>query len=218
MSDHFDLEQLRKRAKERVRARRAAGDEIKLSAVQLELANEHGFASWPRLKEHVERLGAEQPFRTDLDYYEGRAEGTVRGVELAEARQDLARRHGFPTWNRLVRHVEALRDGSEPPTPFMQAYDAVEAGDRNRLEELLDRHPDLIRVRGTNGNDLLGMPSAGRSPSTTAPAGRTRTAAMITAGRSCTRRATATTGRSPSSWSKPAPARTSPPGETAAHR
>ena len=39
----------------------------------------------------------------------------------------------------------------------MQAYRAVEAGDRDALVELLDRHPGLIEMRGTNGNDLLGM-------------------------------------------------------------
>jgi ankyrin repeat protein len=154
-----DLEQLRKQAKERVRARRAAGEEIKLSDAQYELAVEHGFPSWPKLKAHVERLGAEQPFRTDLDYYEGRADGiaTVDGISVADARRELARRHGLPSWRQLERHVAALRDGTEPATPFMLAYDAVEANDRDRLVELLDRHPELVRVRGTNGNDLFGM-------------------------------------------------------------
>jgi ankyrin repeat protein len=39
----------------------------------------------------------------------------------------------------------------------MLAYEAVEANDRDRLVALLDRHPELVHVRGTNGNDLLGM-------------------------------------------------------------
>jgi len=51
-----------------------------------------------------------------------------------------------------LAHVEHL-----PETPFVLAYRAVEAGDCTRLEELLDEHPELVRVRGTNGNDLLGM-------------------------------------------------------------
>jgi ankyrin repeat protein len=159
VSPSLHLEQLRKQAKERVRARRAGGEQVKLADVQLELAREHGFSSWPLLKEHVERLGAEQPFRTDLDYYRGRAEGiaTVDGVTVAEARRELARRHGFASWVRLEEHVKALRDGSEPPTPFLLAYRAVEAGDRDRLIELLDRHPELVEMRGTNGNDLFGM-------------------------------------------------------------
>lgn len=158
---HFqlNLEQLRKQAKERVRERRATGQEVRLADVQFELARELGFASWPKLKAYVERLALEQPFREDLDYYEGRANGiaSVMGVSAAEARRDLARRHGFVGWRGLRGHVEAMRSGEEAPTPFVLAYRAVEAGDRERLVELLDRFPDLVLQRGTNGNDLVGM-------------------------------------------------------------
>jgi ankyrin repeat protein len=104
-------------------------------------------------------MSVEQPFRTDLDYYEGRAAGiaTTSGTSVANARHDLARRHGYSSWPELVQHVHALDSGEEPPTPFMEAYRAVEANDGNRLAELLDRDPELVHVRGTNGNDLLGM-------------------------------------------------------------
>ncbi len=155
----LSLEQLRKLAKERVRERRAAGEDAKLADAQFELARELGFRSWPKLKAYVERLGLEQPFRVDLDYYEGRANGiaSVNGVSVAEARRDLAGRHGFVSWRELRRHVEAMNSGQEPPTPFVLAYRAVEANDREQLVQLLDRFPDLIVQRGTNGNDLLGM-------------------------------------------------------------
>jgi hypothetical protein len=155
----LNLEQLRTLAKERVRERRAAGQEVKLADVQFELARELGFHSWPKLKSYVERLALEQPFRADLDYYEGRAHGiaSVRGVSAAEARRDLAARHGFSSWRELRHHVEAMQSGQEPPTPFVLAYRAVEEHDRRRLAELLDRFPDLVAQRGTNGNDLLGM-------------------------------------------------------------
>jgi ankyrin repeat protein len=155
----LNLEQLRKQAKERVRERRAAGGEVKLADVQFEIAREFGFASWPKLKAYVERLSLEQPFRDDLEYYEGRAQGiaSVRGVGVAEARSDLAARHGFPSWRQLRRHVEEMNTGEEPPTPFVLAYRATEAGDREPLVGLLDRFPDLVLQRGTNGNDLLGM-------------------------------------------------------------
>jgi ankyrin repeat protein len=155
----LSLEQLRKQANERVRERRASGQQVKLADVQFELAREHGFQSWPKLKAYVERLALEQPFRTDLDYYEGRAHGiaSVNGVSTAEARRDLAERHGFSSWGELRRHVEAMRRGEEPPTPFVLAYRAIEENDHDRLLELLDRFPDLVVQRGTNGNDLLGM-------------------------------------------------------------
>lgn len=159
MAFQLNLGQLRKQAKERVRERRAAGEDIKLADVQFELARELGFPSWPKLKAYVERLGLEQPFSSDLEYYEGRADGiaSVHGVSVEAARRDLAGRHGFGSWSELRRHVEAMSDGQEPPTPFVLAYRAVEAGDRKLLEELLDRFPDLVVQRGTNGNDLLGM-------------------------------------------------------------
>ena len=160
MSSQLDLEQLRKQAKELVRARKAAGRPIKLTEAQLELARGQGFASWPKLKAHVERLGAEQPFHTDIEYYEGRADGiaTVGGVTVAEARLDLARRHGFASWSGLRRHVEALRDG-------LGAADAVHArlprgrGRRPRAARRRSstRTRSSSRLRGTNGNDLLGM-------------------------------------------------------------
>ena len=159
MAFHLNLEQLRKQAKGRVRERRRAGQEAKLAGAQFEIAREHGFVSWSKLKEYVERLALEQPFREDLDYYEGRANGlaSVMGVTVANARAALAARHGFSSWTGLRRHVEAMEAGAEPPTPFVLAYRAIEANDRQRLEELLDRFPDLIVQRGTNGNDLLGM-------------------------------------------------------------
>ena len=159
MTFQLSLEQLRKQAKDRVRERRAAGQDVKLAEVQFELARELGFHSWPKLKAYVERLALEQPFRTDLDYYEGRAHGiaTVNAVSAADARRDLAARHGFSSWRALRRHVEAMRSGDEPATPFVLAYQAIEENDRERLVGLIDRFPDLVVQRGTNGNDLLGM-------------------------------------------------------------
>jgi ankyrin repeat protein len=162
MSFELNLAQLRKQAKERVRERRAAGQDTKLADVQFELAGELGFASWPKLKAYVERLTLEQPFHTDLKYYRDRARGiaSVTGVSLPEARRELAARHGFGSWKELHSHVEAMHSGEEPPTPFVLAYRAVEAGDHERLVGLLDRFPDLTAQRGTNGNDLLGMAGA----------------------------------------------------------
>src|SRR6188474_1645658 len=104
-------------------------------------------------------LDIEQPFHTDLEYYEGRADGiaTTSGISVDEARDELAGRHGLAGWDALAAHVAGMASGAIPPTPFVLAYRAVEGGDRARLEALLDEHPELVRQRGTNGNDLLGM-------------------------------------------------------------
>ena len=93
----MNLEQLRKQAKDLVREARAGDTEatarlgdlpLQLASAQLVIAREQGFTSWSKLKAYAERLSVEQPFRTDMDYYEGRAEGiaTVRGVGIGEAR------------------------------------------------------------------------------------------------------------------------------------
>ena len=124
----MNLEQLRKQAKELARAARTGDPEalarigdlpLKLASAQTVLAREQGFASWPALVHEL----AEQPFRTDLEYYEGRAEGiaTVNGVPLASARRDLAQRHGYSSWAGLTRHVDCARERRG-------ACDAVHAG------------------------------------------------------------------------------------------
>jgi len=96
----------------------------------------------------------EQPFHADVDYYDDRAAGlaTVEGISIDDARLELARRHGFASWDELRAYVEEL-----PETPFVLTYRAVEARDRDALAAVLDEHPDLVDARGTNGNDLLGM-------------------------------------------------------------
>ena len=98
----MNLEQLRKQAKDLVKAARAGdvgavarfGDlPVKLASAQTVLAREQGYTSWPALVHEL----AEQPFRTDLEYYEGRAQGiaTVNGVSLASARRDIAEHHAY---------------------------------------------------------------------------------------------------------------------------
>lgn len=116
------------------------------------------------------------PFHDDPDYYEGRAFGLrsvhdagqepapaivarllpardpARPLSEDEARLVVARQHGSEDWAGLMARVAAL-DGD----PFREAYLAVEHDDAAALAAQLDREPWLVRARGTNGNDLLGM-------------------------------------------------------------
>jgi ankyrin repeat protein len=109
------------------------------------------------------------------DYYEGRAFGLLASAEdgtaeaaaafarhgapltLAGAREVIAREHGCADWPALLEHVAGLRASG---APFAAAYRAIEAHDVDGLRALLDRTPELVRARGTNGNDLLGMAGA----------------------------------------------------------
>jgi ankyrin repeat protein len=56
-----------------------------------------------------------------------------------------------------ARHVAGLRAAGEP---FARSFRAIEAHDVDGLRGLLDLFPDLVRARGTNGNDLLGLAAA----------------------------------------------------------
>jgi len=115
------LEQLRKQAKDLLRAHRAGdrravarvaahepGEPLKLTGAQHVVAREHGFPSWARLKAYVERLAAHGPdlehaYHEDLDYYEGRAYGlhaSARdGTESAVA--------AFERWNAPLSEAGA---------------------------------------------------------------------------------------------------------------
>jgi ankyrin repeat protein len=175
-----NLEQLRKRAKERLREQRRTHPEAKLSGAQLAIAREQGFPSWPRMKAHIDRLaahpdGVQFAYHDDLNYYGGRAfglrasaeDGTPGAVAAFErigapctpagARLVVARSHGFASWQALRRHVRRLPGSGEP---FVRAYRAIEANDPDGLRAVLDRWPEITRMEGTNGNDLLGMATA----------------------------------------------------------
>jgi ankyrin repeat protein len=156
------------------------GEPLKLAGAQMVIAREHGFSSWARLRAHLERVAThgadlQHAFHKDFEYYEARAfglrtsaedgtEGALAafrrwGAPLTEegARTVVAREHGFPSWAALRRHVFALSDDGEP---FARAYGLLEAQDVEGLRAELDRFPELVAVRGTGGNDLLGMAAA----------------------------------------------------------
>jgi ankyrin repeat protein len=169
------LEQLRKEAEA------LASQERKLADARLLLARVYQFPSWPRLRDYAKRLdatgpGLQHPYREDIDYYEGRAAGLLASAQdgtdsaltafrrrddapltLQGARAVVAREHGFSSWAALRRHVGSLRERGEP---FARAYRAIEAQDVDGLREQLERFPDLVALKGTNGNDLLGMATA----------------------------------------------------------
>ncbi len=114
-------------------------------------------------------------YREDVGYYEERADGLLasardgtepavaafarHGAPLtpAGARAVVAAEHGLADWDALRRHVADLAGD-----PFAAAYRRIEAHDRDGLREQLDRAPELVHARGTNGNDLLGMATATR--------------------------------------------------------
>jgi ankyrin repeat protein len=81
-----------------------------------------------------------------------RLSGAGRGsgnCSLADAQFVIARSHGFESWPKLAKHVEALARRSFPASQFEAAADAIVAGDAATLERLLRENPELIRARST---------------------------------------------------------------------
>jgi ankyrin repeat protein len=70
------------------------------------------------------------------------------GCTLANAQFFLARCHGFASWPKFAKHLEALAAAS-PVSHFEAAVDAIVGGHLEILEKLLREHPELIRMRST---------------------------------------------------------------------
>ena len=76
----------------------------------------------------------------------------------ADARLVYAREHGFETWADLTNRIEAIaHHQAQEQEPFLAAFAALQAGDLERWNSLLNAHPGLARQRGTNGNSLLNL-------------------------------------------------------------
>jgi ankyrin repeat protein len=94
------LEWLKKTAKQQLKSRRATDPDAKLADVQRDLARDHGFASWRKLKAHVEAEPA-PPSEEEVDaFLLAVGEGEIERVrEALAARPDLVNAVGpHPFW------------------------------------------------------------------------------------------------------------------------
>src|ERR1700730_13367704 len=114
------LEQYKKQAKEFVKARKS-GDPGALRRIE----NHHPRAG--RL------LGSDTP----------------SAFARADAQLVIAREHGFESWPKFARHIDALTRASSPVSRFEVAADAIVAGDVATLASLLSQDPELVRTRST---------------------------------------------------------------------
>ena len=155
---HPNLDQLRRQAKELLRAatagepdavRRieAVSDRLTLSAAQLALAREYGFASWARLKDEVEARTPELA-QTVVAFCEASVRGDTRRAARMLAETPAIARYSFAT--------------------------AVILGDAERVRAQLLRDPRLatrpasclVRGQPTSRLRSYGPPTGSTSPST----------------------------------------------------
>ena len=57
--------------------------------------------------------------------------------------------HGFESWPKFAKHIEALTRAGSPISKFESAVEAIITGDVTTLEQLLREDPELIRARST---------------------------------------------------------------------
>lgn len=94
------------------------------------------------------------PLHPDLAQYKKQAKDLVkqgRFEKLSEAQFSIARDHGFASWPKFAKHIEALRDVESHDAIFEAAADAVVNGDVATLTNLL-RRPDLVRARSARSH------------------------------------------------------------------
>jgi len=68
---------------------------------------------------------------------------------LADAQFILAREHGFLSWPKFAKHLQALENAQSTVTNFEAAADAIVTGDIDALELLLRNDPALVKARST---------------------------------------------------------------------
>src|SRR5436305_1473601 len=81
-----------------------------------------------------------------------RVESHIRAAKiakLADAQFVIARAHGFASWPKFARHVDALQHAGSADAKFEHAADAIVSGDIDALRRLLDESPELIRQRSS---------------------------------------------------------------------
>lgn len=118
-----DLNYLKKLAKERLREMRKRQPAARLAQTQLAIAREYGFASWRKLKAHVEQV------RADSDS-SGLGESQI--AEFSEA----LRKKDHAAIRRLLKQTPALATAAEPYGQTM-LHLAAELNDTHSIEMLI---------------------------------------------------------------------------------
>ena len=76
------------------------------------------------------------------------------GPKLTAAQFVIARSHGFESWPKFQKHLEALTRKGSPVERFEAAADAIVGGKIAVLERLLREDPELVRARSTRQHQV----------------------------------------------------------------
>jgi hypothetical protein len=98
----------------------------------------------------------------ELERVVNRLSGEKGKCNLADARFIVARAHGFASWSKLTKHIQALSEKDSAVARFEAAADAIVDGKLAALKRFLKQDPQLIHRRSTrqHGATLLHYTSA----------------------------------------------------------
>ncbi|MBI3408635.1 MAG: ankyrin repeat domain-containing protein [Planctomycetes bacterium] len=116
-------------------------------------------ARWAEALARLQGLKITPEVRSRIDFEGQRTEQRWRKFQktneraarcaLADAHFFVARGHGFASWPKFVKHLEALARANSPVSMFEAAVDAIVGGDLRALKKLLSAEPELVRARST---------------------------------------------------------------------
>ena len=131
------LERYRKLAKELVKAGKSQ--------------NENASSEWTNrwIETLAQRAGSE-PSLADANRIESFARKKLaERCTLSNAQFVIARSHGFESWTKFTRHMEALTRENSSVGRFEAAADAIVTGKLSVLKRLLHEDPQLVHMRST---------------------------------------------------------------------
>ena len=159
-----DLDWLRKAAKKRLAALRAAKPDARLHHAQLAVANDYGFKSWRALRAHVETVNPGLAKRDRV--FDAARAGDIEvvrrafasGFNPATADRDgrtihqIAKERRHEAIELLARDVQggSIRSGAELEA-VQGIASAAQSGDVDALRQRLDARPDLINALAGRG-------------------------------------------------------------------
>jgi ankyrin repeat protein len=136
---HPSLESYKKLAKDLVKARNSA------APAALSRWAKHWIETLTRLT-NLRGSAAGDGWITQFEQLVN-SEKSSRKFSLTKAQFILARAHGFESWPKFSRHLQALARAHSAAADFEAAADAIVSGDLVTLKRLLASNPTLVRAR-----------------------------------------------------------------------
>ncbi|HEX4228015.1 MAG TPA: ankyrin repeat domain-containing protein [Bryobacteraceae bacterium] len=158
-----NLEQYKKQAKDLLKACASASPDA------LHAWSERWFDAcadqWVETEARLRGIAVTQTSRESIRReVAGRIEKDIRASrlstpdpKLADAQFFVARGHGFESWPKFVKQIQAIQREDSREAKFERAADAIISGDIRTLRRLLGDDPELVRMRSqrTHGAPLL---------------------------------------------------------------